>query len=129
MATNEARIEIEQGAATGDTHSDQTPESFFDERDHFLAFQYSPRLYSKITREHVSFDDIAKAWWIGNDPDDPVGKDEKRVSQFLEHLARRKFSEQHGSIEKDYWNKKPTAGCALTGDGYVHSVMNITDPE
>jgi hypothetical protein len=79
--------------------------------------------------EHVSFDHIAKAWWIANDPDDPVGKDEKRASQFLEYLARRKFSEQHGSIEKDYWNKKPTAGCALTGDGYVHSVMNITDPE
>ena len=94
-----------------------------------MAFQWNPRLYCQIMEEHVSFDHIAKAWWIGNDPDDPVGKDEKRVSQFLEYLARRKFSEQHGSIEKDYWNKKPTAGCALTGDGYVHSVMNITDPE
>ena len=97
--------------------------------DHVLAFQWNPRLYCQIMEEHVSFDHIAKAWWIGNDPDDPVGKNEKRISQFLEYLARRKFSEQHGSIEKDYWNKKPTAGCALTGDGYVHSVMNITDPE
>ena len=66
----------------------------------YLAFQWNPRLYCQIMEEHVSFDHIAKAWWIGNDPDDPVGKNEKRISQFLEYLARRKFSEQHGSIEK-----------------------------
>ena len=129
MATNGARIRTEQGIVTGDIQRDQTPQCFFNETDHVLAFKWNPRLYCQIMEEHVSFDHIAKAWWIANDPDDPVGKDEKRASQFLEYLARRKFSEQHGSIEKDYWNKKPTAGCALTGDGYVHSVMNITDPE
>jgi hypothetical protein len=129
MATNGVRIKTEQGTATGDIQRDQTPQCFFNETDHVLAFKWNPRLYCQIMEEHVSFDHIAKAWWIANDPDDPVGKDEKRASQFLEYLARRKFSEQHGSIEKDYWNKKPTAGCALTGDGYVHSVMNITDPE
>jgi len=129
MATSEILKETEQGTATSDTQWDQTPQCFFGKKDHYLAFQCRPRLYCQITHEHVSFDHIAKAWWIANDPDDPVGKDEKRASQFLEYLARRKFSEQHGSIEKDYWNKKPTAGCALTGDGYVHSVMNITDPE
>jgi len=129
MATNGARIRTEQGIVTGDIQRDQTPQCFFNEADHVLAFKWNPRLYCQIMEEHVSFDHIAKAWWIANDPDDPVGKDEKRASQFLEYLARRKFSEQHGSIEKDYWNKKPTAGCALTGDGYVHSVMNITDPE
>jgi hypothetical protein len=58
-----------------------------------------------------------------------MGKDLERVSQFLEYLARKKFSEEHEGIERDYWNEKPLAGCALTGDGYVHSVMNITDPE
>jgi hypothetical protein len=126
MATSGVRIEIEQATAMGDTHWGQTPESFFDERDHCLAFQRRPRLYCQITQEHVSFDHIAKAWWIGNHP---VDKDEERVSQFLEYLARRKFSEQREGIEKDYWNEKPVAGCALTGDGYVHSVMNITDPE
>jgi hypothetical protein len=129
MATSRIRTETEQSTSTSDTHLDQTPPCFFDERDHCLAFQWRPRLYCQITREHVSFDHIAKAWWIGNDPDDPVGEDEKRVSQFLEYLARSKFSEEHGGIKKDYWNKTPFAGCALTGDGYVHSVMNITDPE
>jgi hypothetical protein len=129
MATIGERIEAEQGTATGDTHWDQTPESFFDKRDHCLAFRLRPRLYCQITQEQVSFDHIAKAWWIGNDPADPVGKDEERVSQFLEYLARTKFSEERGGLEKDYWNKKPFAGCALTGDGHVHSVMNITDPE
>ena len=68
----------------------------------------------------LSFDHIAKAWWIGNDVAHPAEKDEKRVSQFLEYLARRKFSLLHKGIEKDYWSKKPMAGCALTGDGYVH---------
>jgi hypothetical protein len=129
MATSGVRNETEQGTATGDTHQDQTPQCFFDERDHYLAFQWRPRLYCQITNEHVSFDHIAKAWWFGNDLADPVGKDGERVSQFLEYLARRKFSEEHEGIEKDYWNKRPVAGCALTGDGYVHSVMNITDPE
>lgn len=129
MAISELRNETEQGTATSDIHWDQAPQCFFGKKDHYLAFQYRPRLYYQITNEHVSFDHIAKAWWIGNDPDDPVGKDEKRVSQFLEYLARRKFSEEHEGIEKDYWNKKPMAGCSLTRDGYVHSVMNITDPE
>jgi hypothetical protein len=129
MATNGVRTKTKQGTATSDIHRDQTPQCFFDETDRVRAFQWNPRLYCQITEEHVSFDHIAKAWWIGNDPDDPVEKDKKRASQFLEYLARKKFSEQHGSIEKDYWNKKPAAGCALTGDGYVHSVMNITDPE
>jgi hypothetical protein len=129
MATSEVRIETEQGTAASDTHWDQAPQCFFGKKDHYLAFQCRPRLYCQITDEHVSFDHIAKAWWIGNDPDDPVEEDEKRVSQFLEYLARRKFSEEHEGIEKDYWNKKPMAGCSLTGDGYVHSVMNITDPE
>ena len=129
MATSEARNEAEQGTAADDTHWDQAPQCFFGKKDHYLAFQYRPRLYYQITNEHVSFDHIAKAWWIGNDPDDPVGEDEKRVSQFLEYLARRKFSAEHEGIEKDYWNKKPMAGCSLTRDGYVHSVMNITDPE
>jgi hypothetical protein len=101
----------------------------FGKKDHYLAFQCRPRLYYQITNEHVSFDHIAKAFWIGNDPDEQVGKDEKRVSQFLEYLARRKFSDEHEGIEKDYWNRKPMAGCSLTRDGYVHSVMNITDPE
>jgi hypothetical protein len=99
------RTETEQGTATSDTHWDQTPQCFFGKKDHYLAFQCRPRLYCQITNEHVSFDHIAKAWWIGNDPDDPVGEDEKRVSQFLEYLARRKFSEEHKGIEKDYWNK------------------------
>jgi len=129
MATSEILKETEQGTATSDTQWDQTPQCFFGKKDHYLAFQCRPRLYCQITHEHVSFDHIAKAWWIGNDPDDPVGEDEKRVSQFLEYLARRKFSKEHEGIEKDYWNKKPMAGCALTVDGYVHSVMNITDPE
>ena len=129
MAISEVRNETEQATATNDTHWDQAPQCFFGKKDHYLAFQCRPRLYYQITNEHVSFDHIAKAWWIGNDPDDPVGKDEKRVSQFLEYLARRKFSEEHKGIEKDYWNKKPMAGCSLTRDGYVHSVMNITDPE
>ena len=129
MAISEVRNETEQATATNDTHWDQAPQCFFGKKDHYLAFQCRPRLYYQITNEHVSFDHIAKAWWIGNDPDDPVGKDEKRVSQFLEYLARRKFSEEHEGIEKDYWNKKPMAGCSLTRDGYVHSVMNITDPE
>jgi hypothetical protein len=129
MAISGVRNETEQGTATNDTHWDQAPQCFFSKKDHYLAFQCRPRLYYQITNEHVSFDHIAKAWWIDNDPDDPVGKDEKRVSQFLEYLARRKFSEEHKGIEKDYWNKKPMAGCSLTRDGYVHSVMNITDPE
>jgi hypothetical protein len=129
MTTSEVRNETEQGTATNDTHWDQTPQCFFGKKDHHLAFHCRPRLYCQITNEHVSFDHIAKAWWIGNDPDDPVGEDEKRVSQFLEYLARRKFSKEHDGIEKDYWNKKPMAGCSLTRDGYVHSVMNITDPE
>jgi hypothetical protein len=129
MAISGVRNETEQGTATCDTHWDQAPQCFFGKKDHYLAFQYRPRLYYQITNEHVSFDHIAKAWWIGNDPDDPVGEDEKRVSQFLEYLARRKFSEKHEGIEKDYWNKTPMAGCSLTRDGYVHSVMNITDPE
>ena len=129
MVISEVRNETEQGTATSDTHRDQAPQCFFGKKDHYLAFQCRPRLYYQITNEHVSFDHIAKAWWIGNDPDDPVGKDEKRVSQFLEYLARSNFSEEHEGIEKDYWNRKPMAGCSLTRDGYVHSVMNITDPE
>jgi hypothetical protein len=129
LATSGARIETEQGTAPGDTPSDQAPQSPFDERDHRLAFLWRPRLYCQITQEHVSFDHIAKAWRIGNNPAKPAGKEEQRVSQFLEYLARRKFSEDHEGIEKDYWCKKPWAGCALTGDGYVHSVMNFTDPE
>jgi hypothetical protein len=129
MATTSARIETEQATATGDSHWDQTPQPFFDETDYRLAFQWRPRLYCQITQENVSFDHIAKAWRIGNDPANPIGEEGKRVSQFLEYLARRKFSEEREGIKKDYWNEKPWAGCALTGDGYVHSVMNITDPE
>ena len=129
MAISGVRNETEQGTATSDTRCDQAPQCFFGKKDHDLAFQYRPRLYYQITNEHVSFDHIAKAFWIGNDPKEKVGKDEKRVSQFLEYLARRKFSDEHAGIEKDYWNRKPMAGCALTRDGYVHSVMNITDPE
>ena len=129
MAISEVENETEQGTTTRGTHWDQTPQCFFGKKDHDLALQYRPRLYYQITNEHVSFDHIAKAWWFGNDLAEPVGKDGERVSQFLEYLARRKFSEEHEGIEKDYWNKRPVAGCALTGDGYVHSVMNITDPE
>ena len=81
MATSGVQIKTEQGTATGDIHRDQTPQCFFDEMDHVLAFQWNPRLYCQIMEEHVSFDHIAKAWWIGNDPDDPVGKDEKRASR------------------------------------------------
>lgn len=129
MATSGTRVETERRTATGDTDPDQAPQVLFDERDHCLAFQLRPRLYCQITQEHVSFDHIAKAWRIGNNPTKPVGKEEQRVSQFLEYLARREFSKAHKGIEKDYWSKKPWAGCALTGDGYVHAVMNITEPE
>ena len=129
MVISEVGNETEQGTATSDTHWDQAPQCFFGKEDHYLAFKYRPRLYYQITNEHVSFDHIAKAFWIGNDPYEQVGEEEKRVSQFLEYLARRKFSDKHEGIEKDYWNRKPMAGCSLTRDGYVHSVMNISDPE
>jgi hypothetical protein len=129
MATSEARIETEQGTPTGDTHSAQTPQSSFDERDHRLARKRYPRLYYQITEEHVSFDHIAKAWGISHDPHKPTTDDDMGVSHFLEFLARRKFSEEHGRIEREYWIDEPLAGCALTADGWVHSVMNIADAE
>ena len=125
MATSGAGTET--GQVTGTDQALQPP---FDERDHHLARRWRLDLYCKITQDHVSFEHIAKAWWIRKDPAKPaVGPEEERASQFLEYLARRKFSREHRGIEKDYWCKQPWAGCALTGDGRVHSVMNITDPE
>lgn len=118
----------EQGTVTSD-RPDQAFQSPYDESDHRLARQWRPRLYCQIEQDHVSFDHIAQALWIGNNPDKQVGKEEQRVSQFLEYRARRKFSKEHEGIKKDYWCTKPWAGCALTGDGNVHSVMTITDPE
>ncbi len=130
MTINGARTRTEQGTATGDTQLDQAHRSPFDESDHRLALKWNPRLYCQITQEkHVSFDHIAKAWWFGNDPAKHAGKEEQRVSQFLEYLARSKFSKEHEGILKDYWSIKPWAGCALTGDGCIHSVMNSNDPE
>src|SRR5215467_1950308 len=127
-----ARVEdtgTELSAATGATDSGRGPESLSSKRDRCLARERYPRLYYQITHEHVSFDHIAKAWGISHDPDKPAEDDDKGVSQFLEAEARKKFSEEHGDIEREYWIGKPFAGCALTGDGSVHSVMNFTDPE
>jgi hypothetical protein len=130
MAASTAETEPGQGTATTDT--DSGPSSLFGNRDHCLARERYPRLYCQIMYEHVSFDHIAKAWRISHDLANPVGKEEQRVSQLLEYEARRKFSAEHGDIEREYWTPEPWepwAGCALTGDSYVHSVMNITEPE
>ena len=127
-----ARVEgtgTEQSAATCATDSGRAPESLSSKRDRCLARERYPRLYYQITHEHVSFDHIAKAWGISHDPGKRAEDDDKGVSQFLEAEARKKFSEEHGDIEREYWIGKPFAGCALTGDGSVHSVMNFTDPE
>ncbi len=118
--------ELETTVSKVTDHAFQSP---FDEGDDRLARQRRPRLYCQITQDHVSFDHIAQALWIGHDPNRQVGREDHRVSQYLEYLARRKFSKEHKGVEKDYWCIRPQAGCALTGDGYVHSVMNITDPE
>jgi hypothetical protein len=129
MATRVEATGTEQSAATGATDSGQAPQSLSSKRDRCLARERYPRLYYQITHEHVSFDHIAKAWGISHDPDKPAKDDDKGVSQFLEAEARKKFSEEHGDIEREYWIDEPFAGCALTGDGRVHSVMNFTDPE
>lgn len=138
MTVSVAGTETEQGA----TDSGRVPQSPDNGVRHLAREQY-PRLYYQITHEHVSFDHIAKAWGISHNPDKPTKEenpdksiqnksaknDEKRISQFLEMKARRKFSKEHGDIEREYWSEEPLAGCALTGDGCVHSVMNSADPE
>lgn len=129
MTTSEARVEVWQGTPTGETHPEQPARTPFHESDYRLARQLRPVLYCQITQEPVSFDHIAKAWRIRNNPDKPVGKDEERASRVLEYLARRRFSAEHEGIQKDYWSERPWAGCALTGDSWIHSVMNSYDAE
>ena len=131
MVTSGAPTKTAEDTAASDINSGPA-QDLFGESDHRLARKLRPRLYYQITQEkEVSFDHIAKAWWFGNDPSKPTADKEKRerVSQFLEFLARKEFTKKHGSILRDYWSEKPFAACALTADGQVHSVMNITDPE
>lgn len=101
----------------------------FDEEDHRLALRYRINLYCQIIGEPVSFEHVAKAWWIRSDPRSRAGEEEKRVSRFLEQLARARFAERHGGIERDYMATSPWACCALTGDHRVHSVLNTGDYE
>lgn len=131
MATSAASVEPKQGTHTGDTGPSQGHQPLFDKEVDCLARERYRRLYFQITDEHVaSFDHIAKAWWISHNPDKPPKDDqEKRVSQFLEYEARKTFRKKYGDIEREYWNQKPFAGCALTSDGRVHSVMNVTEPK
>lgn len=130
MATSAAGTGTEHGAAMGGTDSAQELRSLSSMSDRCLARERYPRLYYQITREHVaSFDHVAKARWISHNADNPAKDDEKRASYFLENEARGKFSEEYGGIEREYWIYEPFAGCALTCDGRVHSVMNSTDPE
>lgn len=129
MATIAVRTGIDQRNLATDAYLDQAPRSPFHESDHRLACDRRPGLYWQITRGHVSFAHIAKAWWIRNDPAERAGKEDERVSQLLEHLAREKFANDHGGIHQVFWHKKPWAGCALTGDGWVHSFMNSDDAE
>jgi hypothetical protein len=105
------------------------PGSPFGEDDERRARALRVNLYCQITEDHVSFDHIAKAWRIRNDPARAATAEEERVSQFLEYRARKKFSGRHRGIKKDYWTRKPWAGCVLTGDGWVYSVLNTTDLE
>jgi hypothetical protein len=129
MATSRGRARAQRDTATGDTRPGQVPELSFDESDYRLARDLRPDLYYQITQDYVAFEHIARAWWIRNDPARRVGEKEKKASQVLEYLARKEFKNEHQCIRKDYWEKKPWGGCALTGDGCVHSVMNSDEPE
>jgi hypothetical protein len=156
MATRAAGAGTEHGAAMRGTDSGEDLQSLSSMSDRCLARERYPRLYYQITGEHdvASFDHVAKARWISYKADNPAKDDEKRAShhtakarwirhnadnpakdgekrasRFLENEARRKFSEKHGGIEREYWNYEPFAGCALTCDGRVHCVMNSNDPE
>lgn len=103
----------------------------FDEEDHRLARRHRLVLYRQITEDHVSFDHIVQAWGIRypQGAGAAVDPEEEQVSRFLECLARKEFSQRHGGIEKDFWSRRPWAACALTGDGWVHSVLNAEDSE
>jgi hypothetical protein len=101
----------------------------FTERDYETARTSQPLLFAQVTKGRVSLEHIALAWRIRHDPSEPVDQDEWRTSEVLEYLARKRFAASHRQIEKDYWTKSPFAGCALTGDGWVHSVMNTDDAE
>lgn len=109
-----------QGTLSGNS----TPLPFSD-GEHERARELYPLSYSQVNERHVSFDYIAKIWWIRNNPaKKQQAEDQSRASEVLEHLARRGFIKEHGEIINDYWTTKPWAGCALTADGWIHSVNN-----
>ena len=120
-------MSAETEAASGDAGLREAASAeLFDAHDYALARTLQPTLYWQVTQERISFDQIATARWLRVETED---EDDVRVSQVLEHLARRRFAQQHGHIETDYWIDEPFGGCALTGDGWVHSVLSTNDTE
>lgn len=133
MSTDVGAAESKQGTATGDTNLRQSCKQPFSRQDYDRARERYTRLYFQImNREHVAFEDILRARWISPEKAEPTRKstkEKRRISILLENEARNKFEHDHGPIEQEYWGVEGEAVCALTADNWVHSAMNLTDPE
>lgn len=108
---------------------DSEPQDPFEAEDYVLARHLMPNLYWQVTSGYVSFLHIAMARRMRTNPAKPPSEERKRASRVLEYLAKRRFSQMHDDIHEEYWCKQAYAGCALTGDGELHSAIYTNDAE